>query len=103
MYVLKMIDLITHLGQLGFALDGELSQNLILQSLSDSFSQFVINYYMNKLNISLPELLNMLKIVKSHFKGEKAQVLHVDKISKKKAKKHSKKKMNPKLASPRKR
>ena len=50
---------------------------------------------MNKLNISLPELLNMLKIAKSHFKGEKAQVLHVDKISKKKAKKGSKKKINP--------
>ena len=51
---------------------------------------------MNKLNINLPELLNMLKIAESHFKGEKAQVLHVDKISKKKAKKSSKKKMNPK-------
>ena len=49
---------------------------------------------MNKLNISLLELLNMLKIVESHFKGEKAQVLHVDKISKKKAKKGSKKKLN---------
>ena len=49
---------------------------------------------MNKLNISLPELLNMSKTVKSHFKGEKAQVLHVDKISKKKAKKDSKKKFN---------
>ena len=62
MHVLKMIDLITHLGQLGFSMDGELSQNLILQSLSNSFSQFIINYHMNKLNISLPELLNMLKM-----------------------------------------
>ena len=52
---------------------------------------------MNKLNISLPELLNMLKIVESHFKGENAQILHVDKISKKKTKKDSKKKMNPKI------
>ena len=39
----------------------------------------------------------MLKIVESHFKGKKAQVLHVDKISKK-AKKGSKKKMNPKVS-----
>ena len=77
-------------------MDGELSQNLILQSLSDSFSQFVINYHVNKLNISLPKLLNMLKTAESHFKGEKAQVLHVDKIRKKKAKKSSKKKINPK-------
>ena len=53
---------------------------------------------MNKLNISLSELLNMLKIVESHFNGEKTQVLHVDKISKKKIKKDSKKKMNPKAS-----
>ena len=78
-----------------FAIDGELSQDLILQSLLDSFSSFVVNYHMNKLNISLLELLNMLKIAESHFKDEKAQVLHVDKISKNKAKKDSKKKMNP--------
>ena len=77
-------------------MDSELNQNLILQSLSDSFSQFIINYHMNKLNISLLELLNMLKIAESHFKGKKAQVLHVDKISKKKAKKGFKKKLNPK-------
>ena len=59
-----------------------------------TFSQLVINYHMNKLNINLPELLNILKIAESHFKDEKAQILHVDKISKKKAKKDSKKKMN---------
>ena len=72
-------------------MDGEFSQNLILQSHSESFSQFIINYYMNKLNISLPELLNMLKTAKSHFKREKAPVLLVDKINKKKGKKGSKK------------
>ena len=67
-------------------MDGELSQDLILQSLSDSFSQFVINYHLNKLNISLPELLNMLKIAENHFKGEKAPILLVDNIDKKKTK-----------------
>ena len=56
-HVLKVIDLITRLGQLGFVMDGELSQNLILQSLSKSFIQFVVNYHMNKLNPSLSELL----------------------------------------------
>ena len=49
---------------------------------------------MNKLNISLPELLNMLKTTESHFKGEKALILLIDKINKKKGKKGSKKKMN---------
>ena len=92
-HVLKMIDLITRLGQLGFTMDGELSQDLILQSLSDFFSQFVVNFHISKLNISLPKQLNILKIAESHFKDEKALVLLVDKISKKKGKKGSKKKV----------
>ena len=97
-YVLKMIDLITRLGQLGFVMDGELSQDLILQSLSKSFSQFVINYHMNKLNTTLSELLNMLKIVKSHFKIDKANLLLVVKKKKMIKGKGSKKykKLNPK-------
>ena len=37
-HVLKVIDLITRLGQVGFVMDGELSQDLILQSLSESFA-----------------------------------------------------------------
>ena len=53
---------------------------------------------MNKLNTSLPELLNILKTAKSHFKDEKALVLLVDKIFKKKGKKDSKKKLNPKAS-----
>ena len=67
-HVLMVIDLITRLGQLGFVMDGKLNQDLILQSLLDSFSQFVLNYHMNKLNTSLPELLNMFKIAESHIK-----------------------------------
>ena len=53
---------------------------------------------MNKLNINLPELLNMLKIAKSHFKGKKTLVLLIDKINKKKGKKGSMKKLNPKAS-----
>ena len=37
-HVLKVIDLITRLGQLGFIMDGKLNQDLILQSLPESFS-----------------------------------------------------------------
>ena len=52
---------------------------------------------MNKLNTSLPELLNMLKIAESHIKKEKAPLLLVEKISKKKLGfKGSKKALNPK-------
>ena len=38
----------------------------------------------------------MLKIVESHFKSEKALILLIDKINKKKDKKDSKKKLKPK-------
>ena len=78
-------------------MNGELSQDLTLQSLSESFSQFIVNYHINKLNTSLPELLNVLKTTESHMKKEKAQLLLIDGISMKKAdKKGSKKRLNPK-------
>ena len=96
-HILMVIDLITRLGQLGFVMDGELSKDLILQSLPESFSQFVVNYHMNKLNTSLSELLNMPKTTKSHIKKEKAPLLFVSKTSKKKLDfKGSKKALNPK-------
>ena len=50
---------------------------------------------MNKLNTSLPELLNMLKIAESHIKKDKAALL-VDRINKKKSGKKGFKKLNPK-------
>ncbi|XP_070004554.1 uncharacterized protein [Nicotiana sylvestris] len=42
-YVNRMIDLIEELEKLGCKLGKELSQDLILQSLSESFSQFMLN------------------------------------------------------------
>uniref|UniRef100_A0A6I9QKQ3 Uncharacterized protein LOC105037317 n=1 Tax=Elaeis guineensis var. tenera TaxID=51953 RepID=A0A6I9QKQ3_ELAGV len=52
---------------------------------------------MNKLNISLSELLNMLKIAKGHIKKDKAPVLLMKKTFKKKLDiKGSKKGLNPK-------
>ena len=74
-HVLKMINLIERLGQLGFVMDGELSQDLVLQSLPDSFSQFVVNFHMNKMDVSLPELHNMLKTAESSFPSKKSSVL----------------------------
>lgn len=74
-HVLKMINLIERLGQLGFVMDGELCQDLILQSLPDSFSQFVVNFHMNKMNVSLAELHNMLKTAESNFPSKKSSVL----------------------------
>ena len=50
---------------------------------------------MNKLNINLPELLNMFKIAESYFKGKKAPFLLINKNNKKKGKKGSRKKIEP--------
>ena len=44
-----------------------------------------MNYHINKLNTSLPELLNILKIAESHIKKENAPLLLVGKTSKKKS------------------
>ncbi|KAL6284902.1 hypothetical protein ACE6H2_015831 [Prunus campanulata] len=49
---LKMIGLIEQLE--------ELAQEFILASLSDQFSQFVMNYNMGKMDKTLAELLHML-------------------------------------------
>ena len=96
-HVLMVIDLITRLGQLGFVMDGELNQDLIMQSLFESFFQFVVNYHMNKLNTFLPGLLNMFKTTERHIKKDKAPLLLVDGINKKKTgRKDLKKRLNPK-------
>ena len=74
-HVLKMINLIERLGQLGFNMDRELSQDLVLQSLPGLFSQFVVNFHMNKMDVSLAELHNMLKTAESNFPSKKSSVL----------------------------
>jgi hypothetical protein len=102
-HVLKLINLIEELGKLGFTMDGELCQDLILQSLPESFSQFIINFHMNKLDVSLPELLNMLKTAETHLVKDKGKVMLVEGASKKKAKKGPKKgKPSDKFVKPKK-
>ena len=87
-YVLKMIDLIEQLEKLGCTLGKELSQDLILQSLSDSFSQFIVNFNMNKMSCDLHEMLNLLIDYENQISSEKKKgtVMIVGKSSKKKGK-----------------
>nr|XP_027099010.1 uncharacterized protein LOC113718292 [Coffea arabica] len=70
-YVLKIIGLIEKLAELGFKMDQELNVDLVLQSLSDSFSQFVMNYQMNNLQHTLSQLLNVLKTTEKEVKKGK--------------------------------
>ena len=58
-YALKMHGYIVRLDQLGFGMDNELSIDLILAGLPDSFVQFFLNYRMNDKETTIPELINL--------------------------------------------
>ena len=60
-HVLKMISFINELDLLGAEMDAETKVDAILSSLADSFNQFIMNYNMNKMDVTLSELLNMLQ------------------------------------------
>ncbi|KAK8500266.1 hypothetical protein V6N12_067431 [Hibiscus sabdariffa] len=66
--VIKMMGYIQTLEKQGFALNNELVTDVILQSLSDSFKQFILNFNMNDIDKSLPQLLGMLRTAKSNLK-----------------------------------
>ncbi|KAK8635314.1 hypothetical protein V6N13_023187 [Hibiscus sabdariffa] len=53
-HVIKMMDYIQLLENLGFPLKDELATDVILQSLSDSFKPFVLNFNMNEINKTFP-------------------------------------------------
>ncbi|KAG8491022.1 hypothetical protein CXB51_014154 [Gossypium anomalum] len=67
-HVLKMICYIESLSKLGFPLGQELATDVILQSLPDSYSQFVLNFNMNEIDKTLPQLLSMLRIAERNMK-----------------------------------
>ncbi|KAG6418394.1 hypothetical protein SASPL_120598 [Salvia splendens] len=64
-HVLKMIGLIGRLASIGTVLPANVSTNLILQSLPNSFENFIVNFNMNNMKVGLPELHNMLKTYES--------------------------------------
>ena len=79
------------LDQLGFSMENELSIDLILVSLLNSFAHFVLNSRMNDKETSLPELINLLKTIEPTFKNEGKVVLLVDSFDSKKSSKNKKK------------
>ena len=93
-HVLKMIDLIEQLEKLECKIGKELSQDLILQSLPESFSQFIVNFNMNKMNCDLHEMLNMLIDYQNQISSEvkTGTVMVVGNSSKRKGKKKFKSK-----------
>jgi hypothetical protein len=79
-HVLKMISFINELDMLGAEMDAETKVDAILSSLTDSFNHFIMNYNMNKIDVTLSELLNMLQATEDLIKKEKLIVMLAEKL-----------------------
>ncbi|GAV67442.1 zf-CCHC domain-containing protein, partial [Cephalotus follicularis] len=70
---LKMIDMIEQLAQLGFFMDHDLYVDLISTSLPKSFAQFLVNFHMNKIKVTLSELVAMSRTAEADFDSGKSK------------------------------
>ncbi|KAH0723491.1 hypothetical protein KY285_006037 [Solanum tuberosum] len=80
-HVLKMIGLLNELEVLGAEIDNDSQVEMILQSLPNSFQQFCLNYNMNKMSLSLAQLLNELQAAETLVKKAPSMALSVEKGS----------------------
>ncbi|XP_012461456.1 uncharacterized protein LOC105781457 [Gossypium raimondii] len=92
--VLEMIGYIKSLEKLGFPIGEELATDVIMQSLSDIFSQFVLNFNMNEINKTLTQLLSMLGTIESNMKQARHKPILM--VCKNKGKRKPKAKAKPK-------
>ncbi|KAK8672321.1 hypothetical protein V6N13_110694 [Hibiscus sabdariffa] len=67
-HVIKMMGYIQTLEKLGLALNDELAIDVVLQSLPNSFSQLILNFNMNEIEKTLPQLLGMLRTGEGNMK-----------------------------------
>ena len=90
-HILKISGYHNHLTQLGVNLPDDSVIDRVLQSLPPSYKGFVMNYNMQGMNKTIPELFVMLKVVEVEIKKEH-QVLMVNKTTsfKKKGKRKEK-------------
>ena len=72
-YALKMYDHIERLDQFGYWMDFELSLGLILARLPNGFAQFVLDYGMDHIISTIPELIDVLKIVEGKMTKKKGK------------------------------
>src|SRR5215216_1468823 len=102
-HILKMSGYYNHLTQLGVELLVYCVIDRVLQSLPPSYKGFVMNYNMQGMNKTIPELFAMLKVAEVEIKKEH-QVLMVNKTTsfkkKGKGKKGNFKKNSKQVAAP---
>ncbi|XP_073099946.1 uncharacterized protein [Elaeis guineensis] len=77
-HCLTMIKDMEELEKLGMSMDKKLQIDMILQSLIDSYMQFIVNYHMNKIQCTKLELLNMLVTTKGTLKSSRDTVLTME-------------------------
>lgn len=98
-HVLKMIGYVEDANRLGFVLVHEMSTDIILNSLDPAFDPFITNFIMNKTDVELPELLNMLHQFEQRIKPAPVLVVGTSSSSKPKGKSWKKKVTKPGQAS----
>ena len=72
-HVNSMIRVIEELESLDFTMDFHLQLDLILQSLSESFGQTIVNFQINKIECTIAKLLNMLVMAKKAIQSNKGK------------------------------
>lgn len=78
-HILKMIGYVENLEWLGVPIEWELAIDLILQSLSENFSHFVMNLLMNEIDKFLPQHVSMLRTVERNMnKGKEKTIITVN-------------------------
>ncbi|XP_077246010.1 uncharacterized protein LOC143885844 [Tasmannia lanceolata] len=70
-HMLKMMGYLNELDILGAIMDAETQIAIVLSSLCGSFKEFVMNYHMNKMTMSLTELMNQLQTAEDLQKSNK--------------------------------
>ncbi|KAK8705474.1 hypothetical protein V6N13_049076 [Hibiscus sabdariffa] len=95
-HVIKMMGYIQTLEKLRFPLKDELAIDVILQSLSDSFKPFLLNFNMNEINKTLPQLPGMLRTAESDLIKNGSKSILIVREAKRKGTKKGKSKGNGK-------
>ncbi|CAA0841984.1 Unknown protein, partial [Striga hermonthica] len=96
-HVLAMMAQLKELEVLGAFIDGETQVDIVLQSLPKCFEQFRLNYNMNKMLMTLPELVAELQAAEGLFRQKtQAMVAQRGEASTSKAPKGKKRKKKPK-------
>ncbi|XP_026396678.1 uncharacterized protein LOC113291347 [Papaver somniferum] len=71
-HVILMMSLFNELETLGSTINADMKVDTVLNSLPSSFAHFKLNVNMNKMVLTLPELLNQLQTVEGILDNKKA-------------------------------